>query len=185
MIGAEGSSGSRNKSRSPPPGVPGKDQRRSRGSRISGVGSVHAQSASLVTSAIRTPGTRRPSSSSLLLDPLGRAPGLPIDATTLVMEQRRTALNDVLGPSMGGEARATMPTPPRSRISSHPPLAPQVHPPMPDQSVESQVDAIMQELMAKSDQVRSMEAGAKDREAFAFLAEARPRVEEKGVLLRI
>ncbi|MFM7984895.1 MAG: hypothetical protein ACKPKO_36800, partial [Candidatus Fonsibacter sp.] len=47
-------------------------------------------------------------------------------------------------------------------------------------SVENQVDAIMRELMARNDQARSMEAVAKDREEFAFLAEARLRAEERA-----
>ncbi|MFM7983382.1 MAG: hypothetical protein ACKPKO_29070, partial [Candidatus Fonsibacter sp.] len=84
-------------------------------------------------------------------------------------------LNDVLD-----ESRVAIMTPPRSRVSSHPPLAPPVHPPGPDASVESQVDASMRELMAKNDQVKSMEALAKGREEFAFLAEARLRAGERA-----
>ncbi|MFM7989357.1 MAG: hypothetical protein ACKPKO_59590, partial [Candidatus Fonsibacter sp.] len=152
--------------------APGKDQKRT----------LLGQPTSLVTSLIRTPMTGRPSSSLLISDPLGRASGLPIDVATLFFfEQRRTILSYVLIRSLGDESRAAMLTPPRSRVSSHPPLAPPVYPLGHDASVEHQVDAIMRELMAKYDQVKSMEVVAKDREEFAFLAEARLSVEERAL----
>ena len=58
-------------------------------------------------------------------------------------------------------------------------MAPPVQPPVVDESVESHVEAIMQELMEKNDQVKYMETRTKDTEEFAFLAEARLRSVEQ------
>ncbi|MFM7984809.1 MAG: hypothetical protein ACKPKO_36355, partial [Candidatus Fonsibacter sp.] len=150
VLGAEGSSGSRQNSRSPPPGLALRDRSTpgtppSRGSRGSGSCPAAASGGMGCQATV----TRRPSGSSAI--------SLSVDHGDIVYEERRTVLTEQFVKSMLDDSRATFITPPRSRLPMSPPMAPPEQPPNVDPSIESHVESIVQELMEKNDQVKSME----------------------------
>ncbi|MFM7988008.1 MAG: hypothetical protein ACKPKO_52710, partial [Candidatus Fonsibacter sp.] len=72
------------------------------------------------------------------------------------------------------ESRPLFLTPPISRMLMSSPVAPPVQSHVVDASIESHVEAIVQELMEQQ-QVKSMETITRDTEELAFLAKARLR----------